>query len=66
MNFDTSTMFEVGLGVVLFTLIILVLVFVILVARSKLVADGSISITINDDKKLDVSVGGKLMKNSKL
>lgn len=54
-------MFEVGLGVVLFTLIILVLVFVILAARSKLVAGGDIELTINDDKKLKVPGGGKLM-----
>jgi Na+-transporting NADH:ubiquinone oxidoreductase subunit F len=58
---DTSTLFEVGLGVVLFTLIILVLVFVILAARSKLVAGGSVQITINDDKVLQVPTGGKLM-----
>ena len=37
------------------------LVFVILVARSKLVSEGSITLTINDDKSLDVPVGGKLM-----
>ncbi len=61
MTFDVSTIFEVGLGVVLFTLIVLVLVFVILVARSKLVSEGSITLTINDDKSLDVPVGGKLM-----
>lgn len=54
-------MLQVGLGVVLFTLIILVLVFVILAARSKLVAGGSIQITINDDRKLQVPTGGKLM-----
>ena len=61
MTMDASTIFEVGLGVVLFTLIVLVLVFVILVARSKLVSEGSISLTINDDKNLDIPVGGKLM-----
>ena len=54
-------MTEVGLGVALFTLIILVLVFVILAARSKLVAGGSVQITINDDKNLQVPTGGKLM-----
>jgi len=58
---NASTLIEVGLGVGLFTIIILVLVFVILAARSKLVSDGSITITINDDKSLDVPVGGKLM-----
>ena len=61
MTMDASTIFEVGLGVVLFTLIVLVLVFVILVARSKLVSEGSIALTINDDKNLDIPVGGKLM-----
>ena len=61
MTIDASTIFEVGLGVVLFTLIVLVLVFVILVARSKLVSEGSIALTINDDKNLDIPVGGKLM-----
>ena len=61
MNFDAATMFEVGLGVGLFTLIILILVFVILAARSKLVSDGSISLNINEDKNIDVPVGGKLM-----
>jgi len=58
---NSATIVEVGLGVALFTLIILVLVFVILAARSKLVSDGSISLTINDDKNLDIPVGGKLM-----
>ena len=61
MNFDAATMVEVGLGVGLFTLIILILVFVILAARSKLVSDGSITLNINDDKNIDVPVGGKLM-----
>jgi Na+-transporting NADH:ubiquinone oxidoreductase subunit F len=60
-NIDVSTLFEVGLGVFLFTLIILVLVFVILAARSKLVAGGSVQITINDEKVLTVPTGGKLM-----
>ena len=58
---NTSTLLEVGLGVGLFTLVILVLVFVILAARSKLVAGGSVQITINDDKELQVPTGGKLM-----
>ncbi len=61
MSMDVSTLFEVGIGVVLFTLIILVLVFVILAARSKLVSSGSITININDDKELQIPVGGKLM-----
>lgn len=43
---------EIILGIVLFTLIIMVLVFVILSARSKLVATGDIEIIINDEKRL--------------
>ena len=63
MNIDTATLLEVGIGVILFTVVILILVFVILAARSKLVADGSIQITINDDKVFSVPVGGKLMNS---
>jgi len=61
MTFDASTMLQVGLGVVLFTAIILILVFVILAARSKLVAGGAVHLTINGDKEFDVPTGGKLM-----
>ena len=41
---------EIVLGIVLFTLIIMLLVGVILGARSKLVATGDIEIVINDEK----------------
>ncbi len=61
MTVNTSVLFEVGISVVLFTLIILALVFVILLARSKLVSSGSVSININDDRNLEMPVGGKLM-----
>lgn len=56
-------MLEVILGVVMFTSIVLALVVIILVARSKLVATGSLKVTINDDpdKALDISAGGKLL-----
>jgi Na+-transporting NADH:ubiquinone oxidoreductase subunit F len=51
------------LGVVMFTLIILVLVLVILFARSKLVIGGHATVSINDDPKhtMSVPVGGKLL-----
>ncbi|MEN8192526.1 MAG: NADH:ubiquinone reductase (Na(+)-transporting) subunit F [Bacteroidota bacterium] len=51
------------LGVVMFTLIVLLLVAVILFAKSKLVASGKASIIINDDedKTVEVSLGGKLL-----
>ncbi|MBT8107801.1 MAG: NADH:ubiquinone reductase (Na(+)-transporting) subunit F [Gammaproteobacteria bacterium] len=54
-------MLQVGLSVGLFTIIILILVFVILAARSKLVAGGSVHLVINEDKEFDVPTGGKLM-----
>lgn len=51
------------IGVVMFTLIVLVLVGLILFAKSKLVASGNVKITINDDpeKTLTVPIGGKLL-----
>ena len=51
------------IGVVMFTLIVLALVALILVAKSKLVASGNVNITINDDpeKSITVPIGGKLL-----
>ncbi len=51
------------LGVVMFTLIVLLLVMVILFAKSKLVASGNITISINDNpnNSLTVPIGGKLL-----
>lgn len=51
------------LGVVMFTLIVLVLVLVILFAKSKLVPTGDITISINGDpdKKIVTQPGGKLL-----
>ncbi len=53
----------IGLGVLMFTLIVLALVAVILFAKSRLVASGNVNIGINDDpdKAVDVSVGAKLL-----
>jgi len=53
---------EIGVGIALFTAIILVLVFVILAARSRLVSTGHVSVIVNDDKELAMPVGGKLMQ----
>ncbi|MDH5620888.1 MAG: NADH:ubiquinone reductase (Na(+)-transporting) subunit F, partial [Gammaproteobacteria bacterium] len=55
-------MLEVLLGVGLFTAIILLLVFVILGARSKLVSSGLVTVTVNGEKELKIPVGGKLMQ----
>ncbi len=54
-------MLEIGLGVALFTAIVLALVTVILGARSKLVPQGNVSITINDEKTIEAPTGGKLL-----
>ena len=59
---STSTIWlEVSLGVVLFTGIILLLVMVILFARSKLVASGSVTVLVNDERELSMRPGVKLM-----
>jgi len=52
---------ELGLGVAFFTGIVLILVFVILAARSRLVASGDVTVTVNDDRELHIPVGTKLM-----
>ena len=54
-------MTEIALGVFMFTGIILVLVALILMARSHLVAAGSIRLTINGEKEVEVPTGGKLL-----
>ncbi|WP_102869053.1 NADH:ubiquinone reductase (Na(+)-transporting) subunit F [Pseudovibrio exalbescens] len=48
-------------GISLFTLIVLALVTIILVARSKLVASGNVNIEINGEKTVSVPAGGKLL-----
>jgi Na+-transporting NADH:ubiquinone oxidoreductase subunit F len=52
---------EIILGIVLFTLIIMALVFLILGARSKLVSTGDVSIVINDEKTITTKPGNKLL-----
>jgi Na+-transporting NADH:ubiquinone oxidoreductase subunit F len=54
-------MLEIGLGVSFFTAIVLALVAVILFAKSKLVATGDVTITINGEKEIVVPAGGKLL-----
>lgn len=54
-------MLEIFLGVVFFTVIIIALVFVILAAKSKLVASGNVNITVNDEKTISARVGNKLL-----
>jgi len=54
---------EIILGVGMFTAIVIALVLVILFAKSKLVADGDVTISINGDpdKAVVTSAGGKLL-----
>jgi Na+-transporting NADH:ubiquinone oxidoreductase subunit F len=54
---------EIFLGVGMFTAIVLALVLVILFAKSKLVAEGDVTISINGDpsKSITVPAGGKLL-----
>lgn len=53
----------IALGVGMFTLIVLILVAMIMVARSKLVPQGDVEILINDDesKKITTQPGSKLL-----
>ncbi len=54
-------MLEIGLGVFLFTAIVMSLVFIILAARARLVATGQVNILINDEKTIAAPVGSKLL-----
>ena len=62
MSPDTLKLMEIGLGIVLFTMIVLLLVFVILVARRKLVSTGTVDVLVNDDRNIAMPVGVKLMQ----
>jgi len=55
---DMTIVFGVGM----FTAIVLVLVLVILYARSHLVSSGDVSILINGEKTITVPAGGKLLQ----
>jgi Na+-transporting NADH:ubiquinone oxidoreductase subunit F len=54
---------EIYLGVGMFTIVVMMLVFIILAAKSKLVASGDITISINGDpdKAIKTKAGGKLL-----
>ena len=62
MNGESGVLLEVVLGVGLFTAIILSLVFIILAARSKLVSSGTVTVTVNEERALEIPVGAKLMQ----
>ena len=52
---------EFALGITFFTLIVLMLVFLILFARGRLVSTGNVNITINGERTISVPAGGKLL-----
>jgi len=54
-------MIEIGLGIGLFTAIILILVAVILAAKARLVAQGNVTVLINGEKEVKAPVGSKLL-----
>lgn len=53
---------EIILGVVMFTGIVLALVAVILVTRTRLVNTGNVNILVNGEKTITVPAGGKLLQ----
>ena len=55
---------EIILGIVSFTIIVNLMIFVILLARSRLVSTGDVSVEINGDPERTISVpaGGKLLQ----
>ena len=57
-----SAQIEIILGVAMFTGVILALVVLILMARSKLVASGEVNIEINGEKTIAVQAGDKLLQ----
>ena len=54
-------MFQLAVAVSVFTLVVMTLVGVILAARRGLVPAGDVKLIINDEKTIEVRVGGKLL-----
>lgn len=54
-------MLEIGLGVMMFTIIVLALVFIIIGARSQLVSAGQVKILVNNEREINVPSGAKLL-----
>ncbi len=54
-------MFLIVLGVLMFTVVILLLVAVILFAKAKLVSTGDVTISVNGERDIVVPAGGKLL-----
>ncbi len=60
---ETAPALHIFYGVTMFTAVVLALVAVILVAKSRLVASGNVRVVVNDDEEhaLSVPCGGKLL-----
>ncbi|CAA6816911.1 MAG: Na(+)-translocating NADH-quinone reductase subunit F (EC [uncultured Thiotrichaceae bacterium] len=54
---------QILLGILLFTSIVISLVFIILFARSKLVPTGNVTLNINNEREVSVPVGSKLLSS---
>lgn len=54
-------MFEILIGMLMFTVVVLALVLMILAAKARLVASGNVTIRINEQKSATVPAGGKLL-----
>lgn len=54
-------MYEIGLGILLFTTIIMTLVGVVLAVRSRLVATGDVQLIVNDREPMTATVGVRLL-----
>ena len=57
---DSATL-TIIVGVAMFTVIVLALVAVILIARKQMVSSGSVSLVVNGEKNISVPAGGKLL-----
>ena len=58
---DVGTLWIITLSVAMFLLVMLLLVGVLLYARSKLVPSGPVKVTINDEKEITVNAGDTLL-----
>ncbi len=54
-------MFQLAVAVAVFTLVVMALVAIILAARAGLVPAGDVKLIINDEKTIEIGVGGKLL-----
>lgn len=54
-------MFEISLGVALFTTIVMILATMVIFARSKLVPSGVVNVTVNESSKIDAPIGITLL-----